>query len=545
MTLLVFGVSALVWKNHHEEISIVHETPTEAPTWRLRLLWLAAALVPSGLMLAVTNHILLNLASVPFLWIIPLAVYLITFMIAFGRRIHIPLSTMSRIAPVVLLLLFPFAAATRGVQVEYMWALVAAHIAILLVGALLCHTLLAARRPAPSHLTEFYFWIAAGGALGGVFTAVVAPFAFKTVVEYPLLVAMIAFFREDRDPEAKITGGDLMLPAALGFLVIGASKALQWASVDITTDWKTTIAVDAVIILTAYLFRHRAIRFGLAMAVLVLTYRSVLPQFYGGTTFVYTARDFFGVKGVKLDLASNTRRLLHGDTLHGLESLDQELVGQPLSYYHESGPVGDVMKLLAERTDQQIGVVGLGTGSMAGWTAPHRHITFFDIDPQVYDIANTFFTFLRHCAQNCSVVIGDGRLSIEKTNQAEFDLLMLDAFNSDSIPAHLVSREAVRMYLTKLKPNGFLMFHVSNRYMDVEGLISAVVTDASLEARVRHDEADPAQLKAGSHYIVAGRTGEALGWLEEDPNWLKVTKPEKIHPWSDDYSNMLEILKWR
>ena len=373
----------------------------------------------------------------------------------------------------------------------------------------------------------------------------VAPFAFKTVVEYPLLVAMIAFFREDRDPEAKITGGDLMLPAALGFLVIGASKALQWASVDITTDWKTTIAVDAVIILTAYLFRHRAIRFGLAMAVLVLTYRSVLPQFYGGTTFVYTARDFFGVKGVKLDLASNTRRLLHGDTLHGLESLDQELVGQPLSYYHESGPVGDVMKLLAERTDQQIGVVGLGTGSMAGWTAPHRHITFFDIDPQVYDIANTFFTFLRHCAQNCNVVIGDGRLSIEKTNQAEFDLLMLDAFNSDSIPAHLVSREAVRMYLTKLKPNGFLMFHVSNRYMDVEGLISAVVTDASFEARVRHDEADPAQLKAGSHYIVAGRTGEALGWLEEDPNWLKVTKPEKIHPWSDDYSNMLEILKWR
>src|SRR5262245_41608930 len=509
LTLLVFGVSALVWKNHQEEIAIVHETPTEAPTWRLRLLWLAAAFVPSGLMLAVTNHILLNLASVPFLWIIPLAVYLITFMIAFGRRIHIPLSTMSRIAPVVLLLLFPFAAASRGVQVEYMWPLVAAHIAILLVGALLCHTLLAARRPAPSHLTEFYFWIAVGGALGGAFTAVIAPFAFKTIVEYPLLVAMIAFFREDRDPDAKINGVDLMLPAALGFLVIGASKALQWGNVDITTDWKTTLAVDGVIILTAYLLRHKAIRFGLTMAVLILTYRSVLPQFYGGNTFVYTARDFFGVKGVKLDLASNTRRLLHGDTLHGLESLDQELVGQPLSYYHETGPVGDVMKLLAERTDQRIGVVGLGTGSMAGWTAPHRHITFFDIDPQVYDIASTFFTFLRHCAQNCNVVIGDGRLSIEKANEAEFDLLMLDAFNSDSIPAHLVSREAVRMYLTKLKPNGFLMFHVSNRYMDVEGLISAVVTDASLEARVRHDEADPAQLKAGSHYIVAGRTGEA------------------------------------
>jgi SAM-dependent methyltransferase len=203
------------------------------------------------------------------------------------------------------------------------------------------------------------------------------------------------------------------------------------------------------------------------------------------------------------------------------------------------------MKWLSERDDQHIGVVGLGTGSMAGWTAPHRHITFFDIDPQVYDIATTFFTFLPHCRQNCDVVIGDGRLSIEKARDEEFDVLMLDAFNSDSIPAHLVSREAVRMYLTKLKPNGFLVFHVSNRYMDVEGLISAVVTDAALDALVRHDEGDSALLKAGSHYIVAAKTADALGWLEQDENWVKVKKPDKIHPWTDDYSNMLEILRWR
>src|SRR5262249_8242913 len=153
------------------------------------------------------------------------------------------------------------------------------------------------------------------------------------------------------------------------------------------------------------------------------------------------------------------------------------------------------MKMLGGRADQLIGVVGLGTGSMAGWTAPNRHITFFDIDPQIYDIASNFFTFLRRCAQKCGRVVWHGRLSLERTNDGTFDMLMLDAFNSDSIPAHLVSREAIRMYLGKLKPNGLLMFHVSNRYMDVEGLISAAVTDASLEALVRDDEERQTALK--------------------------------------------------
>lgn len=551
LTLMVFAASWRVWNSAgalYANAGRSQTTITEvagAPNWRLRLFWLAAALVPSALMLAVTNHILLNLASVPFLWIIPLAVYLVTFMVAFGRRIHVSPALLSRIAPIILLLLFPFVTMSRGVEARYMWYLLAVHIVILLTGALLCHTALAARRPPPWHLTEFYFWLALGGAVGGAFTAVIAPFVFQSVVEYPLLVATIAFFRSDRDPHTKINGADLILPAALGFVVVGASTLMRWASVDITTDLRTTIAIDAVIILIAYLFRHRTFRFGVAMAILVMTYRSLLPQFYGSSEFVFTARNFFGVKGVKFDIATNSRRLLHGDTLHGLESLDSDLVGQPFSYYHETGPVGDVMKMLGERNDQHIGVVGLGTGSMAGWTAPHRRITFFDIDPQVYEIARNFFTFLPHCGKNCDVEIGDGRLSIERARDGEFDLLMLDAFNSDSIPAHLVSREAIRMYLTKLKPHGMLMFHVSNRYMDVEGLVSAVVTDAGLESLVRHDYEQQVPLKARSHYVVAARSAEALGSLEHDENWVKVNKPDRIRPWTDDYSNMLQILRWQ
>jgi SAM-dependent methyltransferase len=543
---VMVGVAAgIVWKRVSSDSPTEISDRSEPPSWRLRIFWLAAAFVPSGLMLAVTNHILLNLASVPFLWIVPLAAYLATFMLAFGHRIYISHRTVSRIVPVTLLLLFPFAATSRAVDTKYMPFIVAAHILILISGALLCHTALATRRPAPRFLTEFYFWIALGGVLGGAFTAVLAPSIFTNVIEYPLLVAVIAFFRETGEPAEPIGGADLILPGALGFLAIGASKLMHWASVDITADVRTTIAVDLGIIAIAYTFRHRRVRFALAVAILVVSYYRLLPQFYGGTQFVYAARNFFGIKGVKYDFATNSRRLLHGDTLHGIESMDDDLIGHPVSYYHETGPVGDVMKMLNERGSQHIGVVGLGTGSMAGWTAPYRKITFFEIDPQVFDIASSLFTFLPRCGKNCEVVMGDGRLSIAKMNSGELDLLMLDAFNSDSIPAHLVSREAIAMYLTKLKPRGLLLFHVSNRYMDVEGLISAVVTDAALEALARHDDEQQTELKARSHFIIAGKNPEALGSLEQDANWFKVKKPQSIAPWTDDYSNMLAILRWR
>lgn len=544
--LMLMTAAVLVWKavsDHSQETT--RSVAVKPPSWRQRLFWLAAAFVPSGLMLAVTNHILLNLASVPFLWILPLAVYLMTFMAAFGRKIHLSLKTVSAAVPVVLLLLFPFVATSRAVDAKFLLPIVAVHMLILAAGALLCHTSLAARRPDPQHLTEFYFWIALGGVLGGIFTAVLAPFMFQTVIEYPLLVAAIAFFREPQDPKTEIEGGDFIFPALLGFGVIGTSRLLRSHGVNVAADFWTSIGVDIVIILFAYLLRQRVFRFAVTMAILIFAYQRLLPQFFGGSEFIYMARDFFGVKGVKYDLDTNSRRLLHGDTLHGIESMDPDLIGHPVAYYDPTGPVGDVMDMLSDRGgDQHVGVVGLGTGSMAGWTAPFRHITFFDIDRQVVDIAMNYFTFLPSCGKNCDVIVGDGRLSIEKANAGEFDLIMLDAFNSDSIPAHLVSREAIRMYLTKLKPEGLLLFHVSNRYMDVEALISAVVTDANLEALVRHDDAQQNDLKARSHFIVAARNPGALGELERDGNWEKVKKPDAVAPWTDDYSNMLAILRW-
>jgi protein-L-isoaspartate O-methyltransferase len=488
---------------------------------------------------------LLNLASVPFLWVMPLALYLITFMIAFARRLHISSRILSAIVPVILLVFFPLVAVSQPVAGHSLKYVLGAHLMVLFAGALLCHTALASKRPDTTHLTEFYFWVALGGALGGVFVAVIAPFAFSTVIEYPLLVALIAFFRDTRESSPKIHWGDWIHAAAVGLLIAGTWYVFKWAKVDVTGDLKTSLGADAILALAAFLAYRRRVRFALALAVLIAGYHLALPGFLDDYQILHIDRDFFGIKKVVYDLDSNMRKLLHGDTLHGVESMDPTLAGKPLSYYHETGPVGDIMKLISTRPNQHVAVVGLGTGSMAGWATPDRRITFFDIDPQVYDIAHNFFTYLRRCAANCNIVIGDGRLSLEKQPAAEFDVLMLDAFNSDSIPAHLVSREAVQMYLAKLKPDGLILFHVSNRYMDVESLASAVLLDGGLQGLVRYDDDEEPTGKASSDYVVAARNSEDFGLLNDDENWTEVAKPAGVQPWTDDYSNMMAIVKWK
>jgi len=253
LLLLIFAGAMIVWRHVTETIS-EHTEPATTLSYKQRFYWLAAAFVPSALMLAATNHVLLNLASVPFLWVIPLATYLITFMIAFARRFRLSPMTLSRIVPVILLVLFPFLAESKLVSADRLWYILGSHMLVLFAGALLCHTALASRRPDTRHLTEFYFWVAFGGALGGIFTAIIAPLVFSTVLEYPLLVAMIAFFRETRDPEQRIKSLDFLFPVLLGLLVAAAWYGLNWAMVDITEDWKTALAIDAAIILVAYLF---------------------------------------------------------------------------------------------------------------------------------------------------------------------------------------------------------------------------------------------------------------------------------------------------
>jgi SAM-dependent methyltransferase len=512
----------------------------EPTRWSTRFYWLGAAFVPAALMLAVTNQISMDVASVPFMWVVPLAIYLLTFILAFSRtkdQSKRSAKFLGGLAPVALLVLLPLVPVAGPEKAMFNWVLSAAHLTILFIGAYLCHTALAASRPHPRDLTGFYFWVALGGALGGVFVALVAPAVFKIILEYPLLVAAVPFFRSiQEDPKAKRWSWvDAAWPAGVLVAALTVHRlTLGWYQVGLT-------AVFAAV----FIARDRRLRFALAFAALVAGYTYNFWELSETSQRLSISRNFFGAKKVLFDESKNMRKLLHGDTVHGFESLKPELAGQPLSYYHPEGPVGDVMRAIASRPEQLVGVVGLGTGTMAAYARPNRHVTFFDVDPQMVGIARTYFTFLNRCGSQCDVKLGDGRLSIAGSPDGMFDVLMIDAFNSDSIPAHLVSREAIQVYLAKLKPNGMMLFHVSSRYLNIGGLVAAGATDAGLPALVRSDADEMPSGKLASTYIVVARDVAAFENLPTVSGWKPLQNEAGIAPWTDDYSNMLGVIAWK
>jgi spermidine synthase len=437
--------------------------------------------------------------------------------------------------------LFPLVTAGIVAPPGLNWILVGLHLLLFSFGALLCHTVLAERRPNPQHLTEYYFWIALGGVMGGIFTGLVAPAIFATVLEYSLLVAALAFFRPARQ---RIEGRDLLLPAALG-----VASIIVWTVFRLTTldsDPTAPALVHTAFIFLCYKLKNHPHRFALALAVLILAYSFALPAYVEGDNRLHVSRNFFGVKKVLEDSESRLRRLLHGDTTHGIEATDERR-GQPLSYYHETGPVGDIMQMIEARGgNQSIAVIGLGSGTMASYGNAQRRVTFYEIDPEMRDVASRFFSFLDRCGSNCDVMLGDGRFQLARAQDGQFDLVMLDAFSSDSVPAHLLSKEAIQLYISKLAPGGILLFNVSNRYLNVKDLVAAAVSDSGLVAFFRSDEAGAlrSQGKTSSDQIAAARNVEELMYLANLESWSRVARPPDFRAWTDDYSNVLGLMRW-
>jgi SAM-dependent methyltransferase len=484
LVLLIAVLAAILWKMPTSRTYPLEQAETERlPQFKTRALWIAASFVPAGLMVGVTTHISINLTPMPLVWTVPLAVYLSTFILAFGRRVHLSARRVAQFSLPALVLLCPVVGIQVPVTLSIDIFLFAAHMILLFVGGLLCHTALAASRPHARHVTAYYVSVALGGVLGGVFAAIAAPMLFSTIFEYPLLLAAAVFFRE------------------------GAGR-MRW------------------IVSTA-------------LAGLILGYALYLPARLGekGET-VYVTRNFYGVKKVVDD--GDQRKLLHGDTLHGIERRGTTEAGEPMSYFHREGPLGDVMA----GPGSHVGVIGLGAGSIAAYASPNRRITFIEIDPDVERIASQFFAFLRRCGASCDVIPGDGRLALARFPEAEFDLLILDAFSSDAIPAHLLSREALALYVSRLKPGGVLLFHVSSRYLKVRDLVAALVTDAEMPGLVRVDKDDGPPGKSGSIYVAAAISTEALAALKSLSTWESVRPSQGIRVWTDDYSSLVELLQW-
>ena len=502
-----------------------------------RLRWLCLALVPSGLLLAVTTHITTDLAAVPLLWVVPLALYLLTYVIAFARRPWLRHVWMLKAQPFVLIplvLLFtwtlPF------------WVGLPLHLLCLFVSALVCHGELARLRPRAEHLTEFYFWLALGGALGGAFTALLAPLLFDGVFEYPIALAAACLLRPMRAPEGGRRAMDFILPLAIGALIAARGGGLDLGLPDFGMLGLLLVCVPSAVAL--YALAERPLGFGLGIAAALAA--ALLTA--DGHTVVARERSFFGVYTVKRDPAGY-HVLVHGTTVHGAQSVDPSGWREPLTYYHRDGPLGHLFSALGARP-RAIGVVGLGAGAVACYRRPGQRWTFYEIDPLVERIARDqrYFHYLAECAPDAAIRSGDARLTLQDAAPASYDLLILDAFSSDAIPMHLITREALALYLDKLAPGGVIAWHVSNRNLDLAPIVADLAADAGVVAWARSDQPSRAALagyRSPSSWIALARRAEDLAPLVADARWTRLQGRPDARPWTDDFSNLLSALLWR
>lgn len=516
--------------------------PPAASRFAQRARWLILALIPSSLMLGVTTHISTDLAALPLLWVVPLSIYLLSFVLVFARR-PLPHRFFVRLLPIAAFAVV-FTLAVKAI--EPIPFVISLHVLFLFVASMVCHGELARDRPTAAELTEFYLWMALGGVLGGGFNALVAPLVFPSIVEYPLMIVgalLVAPLGGEIAPRRIFTlPGTLnvLLPAAVGALTFALVTAMEQTAFTPRMQYVVAFGLPALL---AFSFSRQPIRFGLAMGA-ILTVAAVFGSSRGHT--VHSERTFFGVHRVAVDLSGAYRQLLHGGTIHGLQSLDPARRREPLGYFSASGPAGQILGSLVQRP-ARIGVVGLGNGTLAAYARQGESWTFFEIDSAVERIArdSRWFTYLADSPGEVLVRLGDGRLSLGAAVEC-YDVLILDAYSSEAIPLHLLSREAVRVYRARLAPGGLLVFHISNRYFDLAPVVAGLAQDAGLEWRVRKDEiTDPAELRRGSipsTWAVLASDTAALRDLAIDGRWRRVP-PNGADVWTDDYSSLLSALR--
>ncbi len=596
--------------------------PPETVGWRRRLHWLALAFVPSSLMLGVTQYITTDVAPVPLLWIVPLSLYLVTFIIAFSGRVNVTAAGWGRALPLslVTVMMAMLVGASNPMSV-----LATIHIAFFFIAAMMCHKQMAETRPPAARLTEFYFIMSLGGVLGGSFNALLAPVAFDRLLEYPLAIGLACLLRpqvaaegEGFSPLRMARRWAAAAAAAVALLAIllnidaammsGHYKNMALAGPfsfvegDLVAGKEVVIPYVHVIgILRAGLpvllcvllfFRRGSARFALGSCALLIG-STVIAE--GGTT-LYQARTFFGVNTVTLYRDKIYVKLSHGTTIHGLQTRNYvpardtiipppaldgparfELLFRtrrddawrwgnltklpliPTTYYHPSSPIGDLFGMLAEQGRlRRVGLVGLGAGTLAAYAQPGSRFTFYEIDPAVVEIASPVpgdyganrFTYIADAMRDKDVTIGyelgDGRLLMRNTPEGPFELIVLDAFSSDSVPVHLLTKEAIAIYLDKLAPDGLIAFHISNRYFDLRSPLRRIAHELGLRVFIRSDSVvtkeQYAEGKKESLWLVMCRRPEAMGPLGQLPTWDR-PPPERDFPlWTDDHANVLKTL---
>lgn len=552
--LMVVALAFTVWRRRLDQTAEPARLEASAPiSWREKGILVLLAAAPSSLMLGVTSHLSTDVASAPFLWVLPLALYLLTFVIAFQNRPWIPLNVTLIIqgaTGAIVVLIVAFRSAN--------WSLAfGLHLTAFFFAALMCHQLLASRRPPPDRLTEFYLLMSLGGVVGGAFTALLAPVIFNMVWEYPLVLVLVGLARPWGRGRLNGTHMGTLFAAA----VVAASPVLLsiWLNAnDDARGWfyaNFPLGMDqlAMVMLMpaaicAFLIRDRALLFTAILMMITLSSQWIAR----GYDWSYSERSFFGVMRVANSpdprLGGDVHVMMHGTTLHGAQARNDRFDCVPTLYYAATTPIGQAATMVGRRGPARIGVVGQGTGAMATYKRTEDSMTFFEIDPMVDRLSRDpqWFSYISDCASGpINTVLGDARLTLAKETPGSYDLLIIDAFSSDAVPTHLLTVEAIDGYLALLKPNGVVLLHLSNRNLDIT--LPAVAAAQALGRPSLHQlyyERDdtPQMAEASTEALILSPTPEGLRDFMADDRWNTPARTA-VRPWTDDYVNLFGSLQ--
>lgn len=577
----------------HQAADTSEPEAEEKLPWARRLKWVFLAFVPSSQFIGVTTYLTTDIAVMPLLWVIPLAIYLLTMVFVFAKRPPIPHKVIVAIFPFALVALLFITSIRVTSEKSFLYAFTnhqgpafGTHLVMLFISAMLCHGELAKDRPTPQKLTEFFLWMSFGGVLGGMFNALVAPSLFVQVIEYTLILVIsgLAMPARVKGWTASLLRLDFAMPVAV---VGGVFLLFLWQE----RGGGTLSRQDYVPLFTglaclgALLCAARPLRFAIAVAGIALI------AVHNNQTIrktIYAGRSFFGVNRVE-SLGSEetgfTHSLLNGRILHGKQIFKNGLEQTPLTYYHPDGPLGEVFGGWPRPAGAKIGIVGLGVGTTAAWAREGEDWTFYEIDELVEKLARDpkLFTYLKNAKSPPKVLIGDARLRLREAPDNGYDILAIDAFSSDSIPAHLMTVEAFQLYRQKLKPDGLLAVHISNRYLNLEPLVAAIGEEMGLQVIIRSEgprskpgnsasqfgawtalvasastpnekQAKDAMLKifgipgeghTNSTWCVLAPKAIDLSYFKKASSWHNAKTAKGISAWTDDYSSLLPVMEIR
>jgi spermidine synthase len=545
--VFALACAAAAWKSSAAPVPVENETETEAdappPGVGTRIFWVALAACASTLLLATTSHLTQNVAPIPLLWVVPLSVYLLSFILCFEsgrlyrRWIYMPLLIAS---------LWLFARGNNQFETnqDVINTLIPGLCGALFVCCMVCHGELARRKPHPRYLTQFYLMVSMGGALGGLFVALAAPRLFHSYAEMPIamagcaVLAVIALWRDE---------------SGVGIAVCAIAPAVALWNMDIPSlgTWQHALASIALGAATGWLARSAMWKNAIALSAAAgLTSYLGRLEIDNQSYYTFAGRNFYGVLRVRDDLPGPTenypaeRSLVYGTINQGFQLMTPGAGRIPTSYFGTNSGINRAIRAKGDKGPIRIGILGLGAGVTASLARPGDTLHYYEINPLVPQIANSQFSFFPDCPADKEIYMGDGRLVLERKPSENLDVLVLDAFSSDAIPLHLLTREAYQIYVRHLKPDGVLIVHISSRYLNLEPVVSTAGRDAGFFGVTVADPGAAQNYYVGSTWMVLSRDRSIFAHPDlQDESIRPMRVPPGFRAWTDDYSNIVRIAK--